>query len=211
MSDATDLSLYGYGRSSASYRVRIALAYKGLAYTSHDIDVRVDAHRDPGYLAVNPAGLIPALVHEGQAIGQSLAILEYLEERFPEPALLPRDPILRAHARALALDVACDIHPLQNLRVLKHVASLGHDEDAVLGWFQHWVECGLSALEARVTRLGLHGPFMLGAEPCFADLCLVPQMYNARRRACDLSGCPTLVAIDAHCQAQPAFDAAKPA
>lgn len=203
------MKLYTYFRSSAAYRVRIGLNLKGLAWEAVPVHLTRDGgeQKKPAFLALNPQGLVPALEDAGAVLTQSLAILEYLEETHPEPALLPADPLLRARVRAFALGIACDIHPLNNLRVLNYLKGpLGHTEEEVAVWYRHWVETGLAALE----RMVQPGPFCFGDRPTLADVCLVPQMANARRFNSDLSACPTLVAIDAHCQSLPAFAAAHP-
>lgn len=210
------MKLYTYFRSSAAYRVRIALNLKGLDYEAVPVSLLKDGGEQlkPGYRAINPLGLVPALEDAGALLTQSLAIVEYLEETHPAPALLPESPVERARARAFAHGIACDIHPINNLRILKYLRGpLGQGEEQVQAWIRTWVETGLNALERMVDRPGQglsDGRFCFGAAPGMADLCLVPQMYNARRFGCDLSGCPTLVAIDAHCRTLPAFAKAAP-
>jgi maleylacetoacetate isomerase len=209
--------LYDYFRSSAAYRVRIALGMKGIAAERVSVHLLKNGGEQHGsaYRAVNPMGLVPALVSpQGMVLTQSLAIIEYLEETVPSPPLLPADPEGRARARAMALLIACDIHPLNNLRVLAHVRNhsgyagqAGQEGDPALAWVQHWIALGFAALEAMVDP---QGPYCGGAEPGLADIFLVPQMFNARRFACDLSPYPRLVAIDAACQSLPAFAAAHP-
>jgi maleylacetoacetate isomerase len=205
--------LYGYFRSSAVYRVRIALNLKGLAYDTVPVHLLRGGgeQRQPDYLARNPQGLVPALEVEGGAVlTQSLAIIEYLDEIRPDPPLLPGTPLDRARIRAMALAVAAEIHPLNNLRVLDRLRrELGQGEAAVRAWYRHWVETGLAALEQLVLR-GPGGGFCHGGGPTLADCCLVPQIANARRFDCDLGRCPTLVAIDARCRELPAFAAAAP-
>lgn len=204
------MQLHTYFRSSAAYRVRIALALKGIVWDAVPVHLLKDGgqHKAPAYRALNPLGLVPTLVDGDAVIGQSLAILEYLEETHPAPALLPAGPVARARARAMALTVACDIHPLNNLRVLSHLrGALGQGEEAVNAWIAHWIAEGFQALEQMV-----EGPdFCLGDMPGLADLCLVPQMFNARRFNIDLAPYPTLVAIDAHCRTLEAFQVAAPA
>ena len=207
------MKLYNYFRSSASYRVRIALNLKGLSYEYIPIHLRRGGgeHLTPTYKAIHPQALIPALEEDGQVLTQSLAILEYLEERYPEPPLLPAAPADRATVRSMALAVACEMHPLQNLRVLNYLQNtLHHTEAEAQAWGRHWVAEGLVALEQMVTAVPNRGSFCFGNTPTFADLCLVPQMVNARRFGCDLTVCPTLVQIDAHCRSQPAFAKAAP-
>lgn len=207
------MKLYNYFRSSASYRVRIALNLKGLTYEYIPIHLRRGGGEQysPSYKALNPQGLIPTLEESGQVLSQSLAILEYLEERYPEPPLLPRDPADRAIVRSMALVVACEVHPLQNLRVLNYLQNtLHHSEEETQAWGRHWVSLGLGALEQMVRSVPNRSDFCFGNTPSFADLCLVPQFVNARRFGCDLSVCPTLVEIDASCRAMPAFANAAP-
>jgi maleylacetoacetate isomerase len=205
------MKLYTYFRSSAAYRARIALNLKGVAYESVPVDLRPAAHRRPDYLARNPQGLIPALEDGATVIGQSLAIIEYLEEKYPQPPLLPRSPLERARVRSLALAIACDIHPLNNLRVLNYLRSpLGHDEPAVDAWYRHWIAEGFRALEEEAKRASGDGRHMFGADVTLADVCLVPQMYNARRFKCNVAPFPTLAAICAHLETVPAFAQAAP-
>ena len=207
------MKLYGYFRSSAAYRVRIALNLKGLAYDSAAVHLLRDGGEQFGaeFLALSPQGLVPAFEDGGAVLTQSLAILEYLEETHPEPALLPNDAIERARVRALALAIACDIHPLNNLRVLTYVSgALGQSDEARAAWYRHWVESGLAAVEALVAGHPMTGAFCHGDAPGTADLCLVPQIANARRFDCDLTQCPELVRIDAACVALPAFIDAAP-
>ncbi|MGH6943455.1 MAG: maleylacetoacetate isomerase [Geminicoccaceae bacterium] len=203
------MRLYDYWRSSAAYRVRIALNLKGLAYEQVAIDPRAGAQRRPDFLQLNPQGLVPYLEDDGKGFGQSLAIIEYLDERHPKPPLLPEDPEARAFARALALAVACDIHPLNNLRVLQYLEhTLGCDEAVRLAWYRHWVAAGLRALEAMLK--GRAGEFCAGARPSVADICLVPQVYNARRYQCDLEPYPTVRRIDERCRELEPFARAAP-
>lgn len=207
------MKLYTFFRSSASYRVRIALNLKRLQYEHVPVHLRRGGGEQfsPTYRAINPQGLVPALEDDGHVLSQSLAIIEYLEERYPEPPLLPRDPAHRATVRSMALAVACEIHPLQNLRVLGYLRNvLQHSEEEVNAWYRHWVESGLVALEQMVRAVPNRGAFCFGHAPSLADLCLVPQLYNARRFACDLSACPTLLQIDEACRALPAFIDAAP-
>jgi maleylpyruvate isomerase len=207
------MKLYTYFRSSAAFRARIALNIKGIAYEAVNIDIRpgAAAHRTPEFLAVNPQGLIPALIHEGTTIAQSLAIIEYLEETYPEPPLLPRAPADRARVRALALAVACDIHPLNNSRVLGYLRSpLALDEGTVNAWYTHWIGAGFSGLEEDAKRATGDGRHMYGKSVTLADIYIVPQMYNARRFNCDLEPYPTLRGICAHLETLPAFSKATP-
>jgi maleylpyruvate isomerase len=207
------VKLYGYFRSSATYRVRIALALKGITWQAVVVDLRapVAAQHTLEFRALNPHGLIPVLVDGEHTLTQSLAILEYLEETHPQPPLLPREPAARAEVRALALAVACDIHPLNNLRVLNYLRTeLGQDESAVSAWYAHWVAQGFAALERDARRLSGDGRHMYGAMVTLADVCIVPQMANARRYNCDLTAYPTLRAICAYLESLPAFAQAAP-
>jgi maleylacetoacetate isomerase len=208
------IRLYGYFRSSAAYRVRIALNLKGLAYERAYVHLSRGGGEQfrPDYVRLNPQALVPTLDDDGTVLTQSLAIIEYLDETVPEPPLLPADPAGRARVRALALAVACDIHPLNNLRVLKYLTDeLGEDDAARNLWYRHWVERGLGAVEAMVAGHAATGPFCHGDAPGLADIFLVPQIANARRYDCDLAGCPTLVGIEEACLALPAFADAAPA
>ena len=207
------MKLYTYFRSSAAYRVRIALHYKGIEaeYVPKHLLREGGEHRLDDYLVLNPQGLVPALEHAGRVIAQSLAILEYLEEIRPYPPLLPREAGERAMVRSLALAVACDIHPLNNLRVLEYLKGpMGQGADAVSAWYAHWIAEGFRGLEAMALRSSGDGRHLYGASVTMADVLLVPQVYNARRFGCDLAPFPTLVAIDAHLRALPAFHAARP-
>ena len=205
------MKLYTLSRSSASYRVRIALNLKGLAFDSIPKFLMRNEHRTSEYLAVNPQGLIPALETDGAVLSQSLAIIEYLDETYPQPALLPPDSVGRAQVRSLAMTIACDIHPLDNLRVLNYLKDvLKHDEDAVNTWYRHWIGQGFTGLEVQAREYSTGKRFLYGDAVSMADTCLVPQMYNARRFKTDLSPFPTLVAISAHLESLPAFAAARP-
>lgn len=201
--------LHGYWRSSAAYRVRIALALKGLAFDQVTHDLRTGAQRDAAYRALNPQGRVPALEADGAALTQSPAILEWLEERHPDPPLLPADPADRALVRAMAAVVACDIHPLNNLAVLNLLrGELGADEAAVASWIARWVADGFAAIEPMVARHGRG--FAWGDRPGMADCYLVPQVYNAERFGVDLSPYPALTDAVAAARALPAFQAAHP-
>ncbi|MHB1543261.1 MAG: maleylacetoacetate isomerase [Gammaproteobacteria bacterium] len=207
------MQLYSYFRSSAAWRVRIALAYKGLRAELHPVHLLREGGEQyaPAYRMLNPLGVVPTLIEDSRVFTQSLAILEYLEDRYPEPALLPRDPVERAWVRALALTIACDIHPLNNLRVLRYLEmTLGVGSAEREAWYRHWVTQGLKALEIETARPGWRGPFALDSAPTFADVCLIPQLYNARRFGVDLQSFPTLVAIEQACLALPAFAATAP-
>ena len=202
--------LHGYFRSAASWRVRIALALKGLAATSMAHHLRRGEQRAPSYLAINPQGLVPALqLADGTILTQSLAIVEWLDETVPEPPLLPSDPLARAHVRAVALVLAADTHPLQNLGVLARLRALGQDEAKVQAWAADANAAGLAACEALLASV--RGPFCFGDAPGLADLCLVPQLGNARRFGVDVAAYPRLLAREAACNALPAFAGATPA
>jgi maleylpyruvate isomerase len=207
------MRLYGYFRSSAAFRVRIALNLKGIDYETVPVDLRAPAsaqHR-PEFLALNPEGLVPVLIDGDRTLTQSLAIIEYLDETHPQPPLLPRAAADRAQVRALALAVACDIHPLNNTRVLSYLRSqLGRDEAQVNAWYAHWIGHGLKALEQQVRRSSGDGRHMFGKSVTLADVLLVPQMYNARRFKCDIEAFPTLRAIAEHLETLPAFANAVP-
>ncbi len=207
------LKLYDYYRSSASFRVRIALNLKELPYETisvHLVNQGGEQFTDE-YQKINPQSLVPTLQDGNKIITQSLAIIGYLEDIQPTPALLPQDPFLKATARSIALTIAADIHPLNNLRVLKYLThELGLSEDKKNQWYQHWILKGFTALEKQLTALKIQDDFCLGNTPTLADICLAPQMYNARRFNCDLSAYPTLVRIDANCQKHPAFIKAWP-
>ena len=207
------MKLYTFFRSSASYRVRIALNLKGLDYEHAPIHLRRGGgeHLRPAYKAINPQALIPALEDEGQIFSQSLAIIEYLEERYPKPPLLPSDAAGRAVVRSMALLIACEVHPIQNLRVLNHLKSAHkQSDDDTSRWARHWINLGLSALEQMINSVSSRGEFCFGQTPTMADLCLVPQLGNARRFGVDLSAYPKLLAIEAACMSLPAFANAAP-
>ena len=201
--------LYDYYRSSACYRVRIALNLKRIEYEARPINLAAGAQKDAAYRELNPQGLIPLLVMDGQSISQSLAICDFLDAAVPEPRFVRHDPADRAHVLALALIVACDIHPLNNLRILKYLgAELGVEEAARNAWYHHWVAEGLTALEALAAPRA--GAWLFGDEPSLADICLVPQLYNARRFDVPLNAYPTLLRADAAAARHPAFAAAHP-
>ncbi|WP_447554410.1 maleylacetoacetate isomerase [Vreelandella sp. EE22] len=206
------MKLYGYFRSSAAYRVRIALNLKGLAYSQAPVNLVKGEQRSIANLARHPQGLVPVLeTDEGAQLTQSLAICEYLEERHPNPALLPANATERARVRALAQVVTCEIHPLNNLKVLKHlVGELGVDDGAKLAWYRHWISEGFDALEAMLKAEAGTGKFCHGDTPTLADICLVPQVYNAERFECDLSAYPTIRSIVERCNALEAFQKAAP-
>ncbi len=205
------MKLYGYWRSSAAYRVRIGLNVKGLEVEEEFIHLQRLDQRGEDYLALNPQGLVPTLIDGDVCLSQSLAILEYLDDLYPEPALLPSDPAGRARVRQLAQVVACDIHPIDNLKVLNFLTNeLGVSDEGRLTWYRHWVTQGLEGLEGLVAGHAATGQFCHGDRPSLADLCLVPQLYNARRFDVDLSRYPALLRIDQACQALNAFAAAVP-
>lgn len=206
------LTLYGYFRSSASYRVRIALNLKGLGAEHVPVNLLKGEQKGEAYRAINPQGLVPALVDGGRVMTQSLAIIEYLEERYPAPALLPKSPEERARVRALSMMVACEMAPLNNSGVLNYLGgTLGLDDAQKKAWYQHWIKTGFTALEAMLTEQAGTGRFCHGDAPGMADCVLVPQVFNARRFECDLSAYPRIVAIDAACAALDAFKTAHPA
>lgn len=199
--------LHDFALSSASYRVRIVLNLKGVAHETRSYALRAGEQRAPGYLAINPAGLVPALELDGLRLGQSLAIIDYLDTVAPEPRMIPADPVARARALELALTIACDIHPLNNLRVLQYLEhELGQDRTVAEDWYRHWIEQGFATLE----RLLPDAPFAGGDAPDIVDACLVPQLYNARRFKVDLTPFPRVTATADRAAALPAFSAAAP-
>ena len=201
--------LYDYFRSSAAYRVRIALNLKGVDYDSRPVDLRADAQKSADYRALNPQGLVPMLEIDGHQLTQSLAIIVYLDQAFPEPRLMPRDPTDGAHVRAMAMIIACDIHPLNNLRVLKYLKNeLAHSQDEIDAWYVHWVIEGLDALETVAAPRA--GAFLFRNSPTIADVCLVPQLYNARRFNVSLEKYPTLLRAEENANKLEAFAAAAP-
>jgi len=204
--------LHGYFRSSAAYRVRIALNLKGLPVRHVFHHLRKGEQRGEDYLALNPSGLVPTFVAEdGTAIGQSVAIIEYLDETHPEPPLLPRDAAGRARVRELALDIACDVHPINNLRVLNRLRSqFGADDAGVEAWARHWSTLAFQALEGKLAASPSTGAFCHGDAPGLADICLIPQFFNALRFKVDMAPFPTIRRIADACQALPAFRNARP-
>jgi maleylpyruvate isomerase len=203
------MKLHGYFRSSASYRVRIALNLKGLGADQLSYHLRNGEQRAPAFLALNPQGLVPALQDDhGATLTQSLAIIEWLDETHPEPPLLPKDPLRRARVRAFAMALACDTHPVQNLKVLARLRGLGLTEDQVKDWAAGVNREGLSACETLIANEP--GPFCFGAEPSIADLCLVPQLANARRFGVDVSAFPRLLKAEAAARSNKAFADAAP-
>jgi maleylacetoacetate isomerase/maleylpyruvate isomerase len=204
------MRLYTYYRSSAAFRVRIALNLKGLLYEPQFVHLARGEQRKSEYLAVNPQGLVPALVDEGQLLTQSLAIIEYLDETHRSPPLLPKDPLGRARVRSLALLVACEIHPLNNQRTLQYLVNeLGHSDEEKNRWYQHWIRDGMAKLESDLARGG-SGSFCYGDAPGMADCCLVPQVFNAQRFNCDLSHAPRVMRVFEQCMQLEAFQRAQP-
>lgn len=207
------MMLYTFFRSSASYRVRIALNLKGLSYEQAPVHLRRGGGEQltAAYRAINPQALVPALEDGGRVLTQSLAIIEYLEEKHPHPALLPRDPADKAYVRSMAMVIACEVHPIQNLRVLNHVKKeYGQTDEQVNRWAQHWIDLGLSALEQMIAAQSKRGKFCFGDSPTLADICLVPQLGNARRYGCDLAKYPAILEIENNCMALAAFADAAP-
>lgn len=206
------MKLYNAWRSSASFRVRIALNLKGLPYDYVPVHLVKGEQFDDAFRALNPGELVPVLeLDDGTALTQSLAILEYLEEKYPQPPLLPHDPLERAYVRSVALAIACEIHPLNNLRVLRYlVRQLGVSEDAKNGWYRHWVEQGLAQTEAMLLARGLAGRHALRDTVTLADVLIVPQIFNAQRFDCRLDHVPTIMRIFDACMQLPAFIAAQP-
>ena len=201
--------LYDYWRSSAAYRVRIALNLKGIDYESRQVELREGEHRSDEYRALNPQGLVPMLEIDGHRLTQSLAIINYLDVRYPNVPLLPAAAAERAHVVAMAMTIACDIHPLNNLRVLKYLKDpLGHSQDQIDVWYAHWIDEGLPALETLAAPRA--GKFLFGDGPTAADVCLVPQLYNARRFNVPLGSYPTLLRAEENANKLEAFAAAHP-
>jgi maleylacetoacetate isomerase len=205
------MKLHGYFRSSASFRVRIALNLKQIDYTAVAHHLRRNEQRAPAYLALNPQGFVPVLDDEGDVLTQSMAIIEYLDETQPNPPFLPGHPGDRARVRALAQLVACDIHPLNNLRVLRYLRDVfGRDEPAIAGWYNHWIADGFAAFEALVADDDRTGRFCHGDAPGLADICLAPQIVNSQNYALDLGPYPTLRRIFEACMEMDAFQRAHP-
>lgn len=206
------MKLYGFSRSSAAFRVRIALNLKGIAWEHINISLPDGDQFGSDYTSVNPQGRVPTLIDGDNKLIQSMAILEYLDETHPEPAFLPAEPVARARVRGLADIIACDIHPLNNLAVLKFLAKeMGADKDAVnVTWYQHWIYEGFNALEAMLAGDGATGTFAHGDAPGLVDICIVPQVFNAQRYECDLGRYPTIMCIFDACMKLDAFDSAQP-
>lgn len=206
------MQLYSFFNSSTSYRVRIAMALKGLDYTYHGVNIRIGEQSHEHYRQLNPSKGVPLLIDDAHdcQLNQSLAIIEYLNEQFPEPPLLPENVSLRAQVRAFAYGIACDMHPINNLRVLKYLQTqLNVSDEQKTQWYQHWIAEGFQAAEQTLAQRE-STPFCFGNEPTLADICLVPQMANAERFGCDLSPYPRLNAVYQHCLQHPAFIAAQP-
>lgn len=204
-------TLYGYWRSSAAYRLRIALNLKGVSYEQVSINLKDGEQHGEAWRAIQPQGLVPVLKSGDHHLAQSPAILEWIEETWPEPALLPSDPAARCEVRGWCSVIACDIHPIQNLRILKAVSKdLGAGPEGMKAWAQRWIGDGLAALEQMVAPHKRETAFLFGDTPGMAEVYLVPQMYNARRWGANLTACPTLVAADEAARAHPAFAAAEP-
>ena len=205
------MKLFGYFRSSAAFRVRIALNLKGLAHEDAFIHLRRGDQRGDAYRTVNPQGLVPALEIDGHTLIQSMAIVEYLDETHPEPAFLPPDPAGRARVRALADIVACDIHPINNLRVLRYLSRpLGHEQEVIETWYNHWITAGFEALERLLAANPRTGDFCDGDRPGLADIALAPQVFNSERYRLDLSAYPTITRVYANCMKLDAFARAYP-
>ena len=203
------MELHGYFRSSASYRVRIALNLKELSYDYYPVNLLKGEQKEPAYRNLNPQGLVPALIDSGHVFTQSLAILEWLDEQHPQPALLPKDSLARAKVRALAYNVACDIQPVQNLRVLKYLQSeLGASDEQKVEWIRHWIDGGFTALETQLEGQG--GTFAGGDTPGLFECCLIPQIYNAERFGMHIGQYPRIAKIAEACAALPAFERARP-
>jgi maleylacetoacetate isomerase len=204
------MQLYSFFNSSTSYRVRIALALKGLPYDYAGINLRSGEQGRAEYRELSPAGIVPTLVDDGVVLTQSLAIIDYLDRKYPGPRLLPDDPLQRARALEIAQTIACEIHPLNNIRVLNHLTGAhGLSAEAKSAWYRHWVDEGLGAVEVLLARLSVRA-YCVGDTPSVADICLVPQVANALRMGCDLSRFARVMTVYEHCMRQPAFIEAAP-
>ncbi len=205
------MKLYDYAFSSAAYRARIALNLKGIAYEHVIISLLKGEQSSAAYKAINPQALIPTLEDGGYVIGQSLAIVEYLDEIYPSPPLLPSYPAEKARVRQIAYEIACDIHPVNNMRVRAQLKAMGHADDEIMTkWYAHWITVGFAALEKQLSGSKQTGAYCHGDTPTLADICLVPQMANAYRFKVPVDAFPTLVRIDKTCREHPAFAAAAP-
>lgn len=204
--------LYTFFRSSTSFRLRIALAYKGLAYEPHYVSLPKMEHRDAAYRELNPQGLLPLLIDDdGGSYIQSLAIMEYLDERYPEPRMVPADIRDRAYVRAVSQIIACEMHPLNNVRVLKHIKTqFGADESATKAWYAHWIEEGFRGLEDYLAHERKFGRFCFGDSVTMADICLVPQVFNAARFDCPVDGYPIIKGVYENCMKLDAFTSTQP-
>ncbi len=201
------MKLYSYWRSTTSYRVRIALTLKGVVFDTVPVDLVAGDQRTEAYLGVNPIAGVPSLMlDDGTVLTQSMAILEWIEQAYPTPALIPADPVQAAQVRAAALIMATDVHPVNNLKVVQQLKAMGHSQDEGIAWMQDWMTRGLTAFDAVIPG----GDFSFGSAPSLADICLVAQLYNAHRWGVDLTPYPRLTEIEARCLALPAFDAARP-
>jgi len=204
------MQLHSYFNSSTSFRVRIALALKAVSYDMLPVNLRTGEQRADDYTALNPSAGVPLLQDDDFTLSQSLAIIDYLDAKFPQPRLIPLEPVARARVLEFSLGIACDIHPVNNLRILQYLMrELGTSEAQKQAWYQHWVALGLAAAEQQLAQHG-HGRFCFGDQPTLADCCLIPQIANARRMNCPLGAYPRLMAVDAHCMSLSAFQAAAP-
>ncbi|WP_271271313.1 maleylacetoacetate isomerase [Aliamphritea hakodatensis] len=205
------LELYSYFRSSAAYRVRIALAHKELQWAQLPVNLLQSEQQGAEFLELNPQGLVPALQTGQHLLTQSLAIIEYLEDVYPQAALLPVDPLAKARVRSLAQQIAVDLHPLNNLRVLKYLQSdLNVSDEDKMKWYRHWIDVGFSALEKSLQAGDCNGKFCFGDNVTLVDICLIPQVYNAKRFECDMSAYPLVESVWKHCNRLPAFKQARP-
>jgi maleylpyruvate isomerase len=205
------MKLYTYFRSSAAFRVRMALNIKGIAYEPHIVWLPDGQQKSDAYRQINPQNLVPTLIDDGEQLNQSMAIIEYLDETHPEPALMPKDPLARAHVRSLSQLIACDIHPINNLRVLKYLKSeLKQEQSAIDSWYRHWCDEGLAAFERQLAESNTQGRYSFGNTVTMADLCLVPQIFNAKRFEVDLTKFPMTMAIFDRLMLIPAIDIAQP-